>query len=365
MNQQLTAIVSRFLPEVQVAGITPLGNGLINDTYRVSTLPAEAPDYVLQRINEHVFTDVDALQRNIDTVTAHLRRKLSERGADLQRSVLQFVKTPDGSSYLRDDEGQPWRLSVFISDAVTLDEVTPQSAFEAGRAFGDYEQMLSDLPPSALTETIPHFHDMEYRLHQLRQAIASDPVHRVAEVSQTIAFIEQHAERMLLAQRLEHEGRLPRRFCHCDTKVNNMMFDAQTGRFLLVVDLDTTMPSLFYSDYGDFLRTAASTTAEDDPQLDHIRFRFDIFEAFTRGYLQTAGTMLTPLEVELLPFAVELFPYMQGVRFLWDYLQGDHYWKCRYPTHNLDRALNQLRLYKEVCRHEPQMKAFLSETLLK
>ena len=174
-----------------------------------------------------------------------------------------------------------------------------------------------------------------------------------------IDTLEADAWEMCEAQRLNREGKLPTRICHCDTKVNNMMFDAESGEFLLVIDLDTVMPSLFYSDYGDFLRSAANTTAEDDPQLDNVHFNEDIFKAFTRGYVESAGEFLTPLELKMLPYAVQLFPYMQSVRFLWDYLSGDHYWKCRYPEHNLDRARNQLRLYQKTKENKQMMDAFI------
>jgi Ser/Thr protein kinase RdoA (MazF antagonist) len=218
--------------------------------------------------------------------------------------------------------------------------------------------MLTDVS-EPLGETIPNFHNMEFRLQQLREVVKEDPVGRVAGVREMIDTLEADAWEMCEAQRLNREGKLPTRICHCDTKVNNMMFDAESGEFLLVIDLDTVMPSLFYSDYGDFLRSAANTTAEDDPQLDNVHFNEAIFKAFTRGYVESAGEFLTPLELKMLPYAVQLFPYMQSVRFLWDYLSGDHYWKCRYPEHNLDRARNQLRLYQKTKENKQMMDAFI------
>ncbi len=353
-------ILSHFLLEGEVADVRPLGNGLINDTYRVETL-GTAPDYVLQRINNAIFTDVDLLQHNIDVVTTHIRQKLEARGEeDIDRKVLRFVKTADGKSYYRDPEDRYWRMMVFIPGAETFETVDPEYSYLAGVAFGDFEKMLVDVP-EPLGDTIPNFHNMEFRMQQLRDVVAQDPVGRVAGVRDILDQMEHDAERMCQGERLFREGKLPRRICHCDTKVNNMMFDKATGKFLLVIDLDTVMPSLFFSDYGDFLRSAANATAEDDPNMDNVRFREDIFKAFTRGYVESAGEFLTPLEVELLPYAVELFPFMQAVRFMWDYLSGDHYWKCNYPEHNLDRSRNQFRLYQEVCAHEPMMKEFISE----
>jgi len=358
-------ILRHFKIEGTVSDIAPLGDGLINDTYRVTTAETDRPDYVLQRINTNVFTNPEALGRNISIVTSHLRKKLEARGAtDIDRRVLRFIETDEGRNWWQSPaDGNCWRVSVFISDAVTLDAVDTHSSREAGQAFGDYELMLSDLPADALAETIPQFHNMELRLSQLQQAIRADVAGRAAATADFIADIMQQADAMCLGERLHREGRLPRRICHCDTKVNNMMFDRHSGRFLLVIDLDTTMPSLFFSDYGDFLRSAANATAEDDPRLENVRFRDDIFRAFTEGYIQSASQFLTPPEIHLLPYAAELFPYMQAVRFLWDYLCGDHYWKCRYEEHNLDRARNQWRLFLQVKAHERMMSDYITTLL--
>lgn len=358
-NVNFDQIMPQFKIDGKVTSIKPLGNGLINDTYKVDT-EGDKPNYVLQRINDAIFTNVDLLQHNIDVVTRHIRHKLEERGeSDINRKVLRFMETLDGKSYYKDDEGRYWRVMEFIPRAQTFETVDPKYSYLAGVAFGDFEQMLTDVPEE-LGDTIPNFHNMEYRMQQLHEVISQDPVGRVDGVRDILDLFERDAERMCMAERLHREGKLPKRICHCDTKVNNMMFDADDGHFLLVIDLDTVMPSLFYSDYGDFLRSAANTTAEDDPHLDNVQFNVEIFKAFTKGYIESAGKFLTPLERELLPYAVELFPFMQSVRFMWDYLSGDHYWKCKYPTHNLDRSRNQLKLYQEVCKHEALMKEFIS-----
>lgn len=358
-------ILRHFRMEGTVSDVAPLGDGLINDTYRVTTAEADKPDYVLQRINTTVFADPEALGRNIATITAHLRRKFEAQGfTDIDRRVLRFIDTTEGAGWWQcPSDATCWRLSVFISEATTLSTIDAHSSHEAGLAFGNYEQMLSDLPDGALTETIPQFHNMELRLRQLRQAIEADAAGRASKMADFIDRIMASADAMCLGERLYREGKLPRRICHCDTKVNNMMFDRQSGRFLLVIDLDTTMPSLFFSDYGDFLRSAANATAEDDPRLENVRFRDDIFRAFTEGYMQSASQFLSPLEIHLLPYAAELFPYMQAVRFLWDYLCGDHYWKCRYEEHNLDRARNQWRLFEQVKAHEQMMGDYIATLL--
>lgn len=352
MNME--TIVSQFRIEGTVKEIVPLGNGLINDTYLVRTAETDKADYVLQRINHHIFTDVELLQHNIEAVTRHLRRKLEEEGTeDIDRRVLQFVPTDTGKTWYFDGESY-WRMSVYIADTQTVDEVTPQSSYDCGQAFGHFEQELTDLD-EPLGETIPDFHNMELRLRQLREAVRENRAGRLKTVEAEVAFIETHADAMCLAERLHREGLLPKRVCHCDTKVNNMLFD-HDGRVLCVIDLDTVMPAYVFSDYGDFLRSAANTMPEDSPELDRIAFRWDIYEAFTRGYLESAGGFLTPVERQHLPFAVALFPFMQATRFLTDYLNGDTYYKTAYADHNLVRTRNQLRLFEMVQSRQEDMK---------
>ena len=354
-------IVSRFATEGTVADIRPLGNGLINDTYKVSTKEADAPDYVLQRVNTTVFTDVDMLMDNIAAATRHIRKKLEAANVtDIDRKVLRFIAADGGKLYHREADGTVWRMMVFIPNAKTYEAVTPEYSYFAGNAFGHFEDMLVDIPEK-LGEVIPDFHNMEFRMKQLREVIEKNPAGRVGEdaVMQLLDLIGKDAEEMCKAERMGREGKLPKRVCHCDTKVNNMMFDEE-GHVLCVIDLDTVMPSFVFSDYGDFLRSAANTTAEDDPDMSHVAFNVEIFKAFTRGYIEGAR-FLTPMETENLPYAVALFPFMQSVRFLWDYLSGDHYWKCKYPQHNLDRARNQMRLYQCVREHDDMMREYIKE----
>ena len=223
--------------------------------------------------------------------------------------------------------------------------------------------MLADIPVE-LGETIKDFHNMEFRLQQLREVVNADPAGRLHEpqVQELLAGIEARAEEMCKAERMGREGVLPKRVCHCDTKVNNMLFDDK-DQVLCVIDLDTVMPNFIFSDYGDFLRTGANMVAEDCPEMDKVAFNMDIYKAFTKGYLKSAGQFLQPVEIENLPYAVALFPYMQCVRFLWDYLSGDKYWKCQYPTHNFVRANNQYHLLLSIEKNYPAIKAFIDECL--
>lgn len=362
-EKELKAIVAQFEVEAPVIAVAPLGNGLINDTYKVTT-EGDAPDYVLQRINNAIFQDVELLQHNIEAVTAHIRRKLEAEGADdIDRRVLRFVPTAEGKTYWHDDADRYWRVMVFIPRAKTFEAVNPEYSYYAGKAFGHFEAMLVDLD-EPLGETIPDFHNMELRMRQLRDAVAQDPVGRLAEVKDMVDELETHAEEMCKAEQMGRDGVLPKRICHCDTKVDNILFDKDDS-VLCVIDLDTVMPSFIFSDFGDFLRSAANTQAEDSPEYDKIEFRMDIFKAFTEGYLKTASTFLTPIEIENLPYGATLFPYMQLVRFFADYLNGDTYYKIQYPEHNLVRSKNQLTLLQRAEEKIPEMEAFIQEQLKK
>ncbi|MBO7604338.1 MAG: aminoglycoside phosphotransferase family protein [Bacteroidales bacterium] len=348
-TQKLIQIAECFALEGKITGIKPLGNGLINDTFLVST---DGPDnYVLQRINNAIFRDVELLQHNIECATAHIRKK--------GRKTLTFLPCKQsGKTYWTDGQTY-WRVSVFIKDSYTYETIDPKYSYLAGKTFGDFEALLADIPDT-LGETIPDFHNMELRARQLHEAVEADAAGRMAEpeVKEILAALLPFEEEMCKAEVLYRQGILPKRICHCDTKVNNMLFDAE-GNIVCVIDLDTLMPSFVFSDFGDFLRSAANTVAEDDPDTAKVDFKMDIFEAFAKGYIEGTKSFLTPIEKENLPYAACLFPYMQAVRFFTDYINGDTYYKIKYPEHNLVRTRNQLALFRAAYAKVPQMKAII------
>ncbi|MGN1353613.1 MAG: phosphotransferase enzyme family protein [Alloprevotella sp.] len=359
-QQDLKHIVAQFDITGNVVEVKPLGNGLINTTYKVCT-EGDAPDYVLQHINNAIFPDVEMLMNNIVAVTAHIRAKLEASGTDdIDRKVLSFVPAKDGK-YFYLHEGKYWRIMVFIPDTVSQSGVTPESSYIVGETFGNFQAMLADIPVS-LGETIKDFHNMEFRLRQLREAVAENKAGRLAEVQWLVDELEKRADEMCKGERLHREGKLAKRICHCDTKVDNILFD-KAGNVLCVIDLDTVMPNFIFSDFGDFLRSAANTGAEDDKNLDNVNFNMSIFKAFTEGYLKSARCFLTPVEIENLPYAACLFPYMQTVRFLADYINGDTYYKTQYPEHNLVRSKAQFKLLQSAEAAMPEMKAFIAEQL--
>ncbi len=360
-KEQLLQLLDYFQIEGQVVSAEPFGNGHINDTFKVVTDKGEAK-YILQRINHNIFTNVDILQNNIRIVTSHIRRKLEEKGeTDIDRKVLTFLPAKDGKYYYFDGESY-WRVCLFIPRSKGYEEVNEELSYEAGKAFGDFQSMLADIPEGELEETIPNFHNMEFRLQQFHDALNENAAGRLEEVKDLIEEIEKRADAMCIQEQLYREGKLKKRINHCDTKVNNVMFD-EDGKVLCVIDLDTVMPGFVLSDIGDFIRTGANKGAEDDPNLDNVDVNMDIFKSYTRGYMETASSFLTPLEISFLPYGGRLLTYMQTVRFLTDYINGDTYYKIHYPEHNLVRTKAQFKLLQSLEQHADEMDDFMKQWL--
>jgi len=357
MNQ-LLSITNHFKLVGTVKEITPFGEGMINSTYRIKLKDAQE-EYVLQKINHDIFQDVDLLQNNIKRITDHIRHKLTEAGeTDIDRKTLTIIPTLDGKLYYFDGKSY-WRITLLISNSKTFEAVTPEYAYYAGQAFGNFQSMLADIPGEPLGETIPNFHNMENRLESFRLAVKNNVAGRLDEVKDLVDEVEKRAYEMCQCERLYREGKLPKRINHCDTKVNNMLFD-DSGKVLCVIDLDTAMPGFVMSDYGDFMRTAGNTGREDDQNLDNVSFNMDIFRSYTKGYLESAKKFLTTLEIKLLPFGARLLTYMQLSRFLADYLNGDTYYKINGPLHNLQRSKAQFKLLQSIEAHYKEMEAFIS-----
>lgn len=339
-------LIQHFRIDGTMASVGPLGAGHINDSFLVKTSEADKPDYLLQRINHHIFKDVELLQNNILHVTNHIRKKLIEKGeTDVDRKTLTIIPAKDGKLFYFDGENY-WRVYLFIRGGKSYDSITPELAYAAGKAFGEFQSYLADIPEK-IHETIPNFHNMEFRLEQFREAVANDVAGRVAASREIIEAIESRADEMCKVEHLGRAGKLPKRINHCDTKVNNALFD-ENGKVLCVVDLDTVMPGYVVSDFGDFIRTGANTGAEDDANLENVGVDLDIYNAYAKGYLETARSFLLPVEIELLPFGARLLTYMQAVRFFADYLNGDTYYKIHFPEHNLQRTKAQLKLLTDL-----------------
>jgi hypothetical protein len=340
--------------------VTPFGSGHIHDTYRVRNTAPGCPDYLLQRINHHIFRQIPQLMENIGRVTAHLRQKLMALpGNDPDRQTLTVIPIQDGKSFHRDTDGNFWRLYLLIPGAKSYDLVhTTGQAYQGGKAFGRFGALLADLPAAELHETLPHFHDIERRLQTFAAVLAADSQGRADGIAPEVTFVNQRAAEMTAILQLGREGKLPIRITHNDTKFNNVLLD-EHDQALCVVDLDTVMPGYVAYDFGDSIRTTASTAAEDEADLSRIDFDMRIFEAYARGYLEELGPFLTSEEVASLSLGCKLMPYLMGVRFLTDYLDGDNYYKTAFPEHNLQRARAQFAYLSRMEKVYPELQRII------
>ena len=359
MNQQQLAEAAalEFQIEGKFSRAFPYGSGHINDTYCAVFLRAEVPRrFILQRINTGIFRNPAALMENIQRVTSHVGAQLAGQ-PDSARRVLSLIPTRDGRASHQDEEGNHWRAYRFIEDARTCDTVeSTHQAFQAARAFGQFQNMLADFPLPRLHDTIPDFHHTPKRFAAFEQALATNPAGRATDAKPEIefAFAHQSVARVLL------NANLPERVTHNDTKFNNVMFDDATGEGLCVVDLDTVMPGLALYDFGDMVRTATSPAHEDERDLSKVTMQFPMFEALARGYLSAAGSFLTEVEKQHLVFAGKLITFEQGIRFLTDYLSGDTYYKVHRNAHNLDRCRTQFKLIQSIEQQEEKMILLMS-----
>jgi Ser/Thr protein kinase RdoA (MazF antagonist) len=355
----LQAIGRQFAIEGSFVSGGPYGNGHINDTYAVLyRLGSGTRRFIFQRINHKVFKDPAGLMANIIAVTGHLRDKILAAGGDPLRETLTLIPTLDGESFHRTDAGDYWRVYVFIEGARTYETVERlEHVQSAGRAFGTFQGLLSDFPAGSLTETIPDFHHTRKRFDAFRRAVAEDVQGRAKAARPEIEFVLRREPLTSRLVDLLSAGRLQQRITHNDTKFNNIMIDDRTGKGVCVIDLDTVMPGLSLYDFGDSIRSMTNTGAEDETDLSKVGFSLEVFELYTRGYLQAAGSWLAPEEINLLPFAAELMTLESVMRFLTDYLQGDIYYKTRRTDHNLDRARTQVKLVQEMEQAEKTMAA--------
>jgi len=342
-------LIAAFKIDADIASVTPFGSGHINDTYRIKNSHSEGTDYLLQRINHYVFKDVPALMQNLLYVTEHLKEKLSEiPGSDLEKEVMTIVETRDGKAYFRDAEGNYWRVFHFLKDTRSYDQVTTgQQAYEGGKAFGRFQALLSDMDPGLIKDTIPDFHNIASRLTKFEHAVKTDKVGRLHKVLPEVEFIQQRVYEMSEILRLGRAGKLPLRIVHNDTKFNNVLLN-EDDHAQCVIDLDTVMPGYVAYDFGDSIRTIANTAPEDEVNIGLIDINTSLFESYTNGYLEEAVYFLTESELDSLLKGALLLPFAQTVRFLTDYLEGDHYYKIRSPDHNLQRTRAQLALVKKL-----------------
>ncbi len=353
-------IISNFSLDGNPVSSQAYGCGHINSTFKI--VCDNGNKYLLQRINNNVFKDVDALMNNIDYVTTFLKEKIVNYGGNPLRETLTVVKTKDNKNYYKETEDSYWRVYLYIDDTITLQVIEdPMHFYFAGKAFGNFQKLLSDFPATKLVETIPNFHNTISRYADFEASLSADKSHRAENVADEIAFAKKYKWLSEELYPLIEKGELPLRVTHNDTKLNNVMLDKKTGKPVCVVDLDTVMPGLSLYDYGDSMRFGTNPAAEDEKNLSLVYCDLVLFEQYTKGFLEECGKSLTAKEIELLPISALVMTYECGIRFLADYIDGDVYFKTSRPEHNLDRCRTQFKLVADMEEKLPAMKEIIKK----
>ena len=324
------------------------GEGHINDTF-VVWREDHSKRFILQRINTDTFTNPVGLMENICGVTRHLRAKILAEGGDPARETLNVIPTLSGSTCYLDADGGAWRAYDFVEDTICLQQVGSEADFRTvAETLGKFQNQLADYPASTLHETIARFHDTPNRYANFEKALAADALGRAKNITSEIEFIHAREQDCYVLLDQLAAGEIPLRVTHNDTKINNVLIDAATGKGICVIDLDTVMPGLSAYDFGDSIRTGANDCAEDEPDQSKVHFDLHLYEVFAKGYLSTAGASMSMAEKKSLAWGARLMTLECGIRFLTDYLEGDHYFRIARPDHNLDRARTQFTLVRQM-----------------
>ena len=334
----------------------PYGNGHINHTFLV----VADRRYILQRMNTTVFPRPEELMANILGVTEHIRKKVAEVGGDVERASLKVVPTLAGKPFFVEENGSYWRMYDFVEGTVTYETVASAEDFRrCAEAFGIFQQQLADYPAHLLSESIVNFHNTPWRYENLMKAVEKDVCGRLASVQPEVEFARAREEFAKTLEKARADGSLPLRVTHNDTKLNNILFDAESGAPVCVIDLDTVMPGYSVNDFGDSIRFGANTAVEDETDLSRVSLDLGLFEAYAEGFLRGCGGKLTEKEIELLPVGAMMMTFECGMRFLTDYLEGDVYFRIHREGHNLDRCRNQFALVADMERKLPEMQAIV------
>lgn len=357
-------VAMQFAMEGELKELSVFGNGHINDTLRATCELADGRTkrYIVQRMNDGIFKNPDELMENVMNVTSFLRKKIIAAGGDPDRETLNVIPTKDGRNYLTDENGDFWRCYIFIEDATSFDQVEkPEDFYNSAVAFGNFQRLLADYPAATLHETIKNFHNTVSRFADFKKAVEEDVAGRAKDVQKEIQFVlDREADCHVICDALA-KGELPLRVTHNDTKLNNIMIDNRTGKGLCVIDLDTVMPGSSLYDYGDSIRFGASTGAEDEQNLDLIWCDLELFEIYTKGYVEGCGGSLTEKEIRMMPMGAKLMTLECGMRFLADHLQNDIYYKIHRENHNLDRARTQFKLVADMEAKWDEMNAIVEK----
>ena len=346
----LHEVIAAYDFPATLMGAVRYGSGHINDTFCLVCQPQEgkAIRFILQGLSMAAFPRQDELMENFIGVTSHLRKKIEAAGGDVMRETLNLVPTRDGKLYYTDSTGKAWRLMPYVEGTLCLQKATPELFEASARAFGRFQWLLADYPAETLHESIVNFHNTEDRFAKFLAALEADKMGRAKEVQPEVQFVLDRKADCSVALNALREGKLPLRVTHNDTKLNNVLIDEKTLEGVCIIDLDTTMPGLSIYDFGDSIRFGANHSAEDEKDLSKVNFDIELYQRYTRGFLEGAKGGLTQAELDYLPWGAKLMTLECGIRFLTDYLDGDHYFHIRYPEQNLDRTRTQFKLVADM-----------------
>lgn len=365
MNQEkLMQVAGQFVPGNEIDHITPLGEGFINDTFVIYPKNKNRDKYLLQRKNSKIFVNIPGMMENIDKVTRHIKKKVIQKGGNPDREAMTILTTHEGLFYFQDENNEYWTVCLFIDDHLVYEKVdSPQIAFSGGKGIGRFQSLLIDFKEE-LVDTLPGFHNMRFRFEQWDTALQKNLAGRKENMKKEIQWIEDRREEMLDFWKLVENGTIPKRVTHNDTKISNILFD-KNGDVLCMIDLDTVLQSPVLNDFGDAIRSYANIGCEDEKDLNKVAFDMERYQAFTEGYLSETKNILTTPEIEYLAFSARFITFEQVLRFLMDYLNGDTYYRIKYPEHNLVRTHAQYKLLLEMEKHFGRMKLVTAQLCAK
>jgi hypothetical protein len=363
-NDKLHAIARKFNIQGELLEVTTIKTGHINNTYCMTYKigDSDKKSFIIQAINRYVFKNPEKIMENVHAITNHLRRKIAEQGGDPERETLNFLRTCEGEDFFIDDEDNFWRAYIYIDNSRTYNEVHDTDLlYSAGFAFGNFQRMLADFPINALHETIPDFHNTKKRMLAFSEAVKRDEMGRAKDVQPEIKFFEVRFDMASRLIDMLESGQMPLRVTHNDTKYNNILIDNETKKALCVIDLDTVMPGLSVYDFGDAIRFAASSAAEDETDLSKVYMNLDYYEAFTKGFIGASKGFFTQNELDNMAWGARIITMELASRFLMDHLNGDLYFRIHRENHNLDRARNQIKIVRDMEEKFDEMNAIVKK----
>lgn len=354
---EFSDILFNFAIDGEFVSCEPYGSGLINRTYvAVYNEGGRRVRYIVQRINTNLFKNVDGLMNNIKLVTEFNRAEIMKRGGDPDRESLTLVPTKNGGTYFRTEEGDCYRVYVFIENAKGYDVVEkPEHFYESAVAFGKFAMLLDRFDSSKLFEVLPDFHNTVKRFDNFRRSLEADKFNRAKDVKKEIEFALNREKITHTIVDLLASGKMPSRVTHNDTKLNNVLIDTRTDKAVSVIDLDTMMPGSICYDFGDSIRFGCNPCLEDTPETEKVIFNMPLFETYTKGYLSVFGDTITDIERKNLPMGAILMTYECGIRFLTDYLDGDVYFRKTREGQNIDRTRSQFKLVSDMEKRYDEM----------